>query len=153
MSLKCLNITLADDDMDDCHFFKLALDEMAVPTHFTYVEDGEKIMHFLEDEPDPFPDVIFLDLNMPRKNGFECLSEIKSDKKLNKIPIIIFSTSIDRSVINELYENGAHYFIRKPSDFIQFKKIIQNLLLNYIAAGNTQRPTKEKFVITANAPE
>ena len=150
MTVKPIYILLADDDTDDCHFFKLALQEMPIVTNFTAVLDGEKVMQFLTNENNQLPDVIFLDLNMPRKNGFECLSEIKANPKLNHLPVIIFSTSLEQEMVTLLYTNGAHYFIRKPSDFIQFKKIIQHLFLTHDVSKDLHRPNEEDFVITAN---
>jgi len=147
MNIKQLNILLADDDTDDCIFFKIALDELLLSTHLTVVHDGEQLMQLLMNETNESPDVLFLDLNMPRKNGFECLSEIKLSKKLNQLPVIIFSTSFEQEVVNQLYQNGAQYFIRKPSEFSQFKKIIQHSLA-LIAQENTSQPTRENFVIT-----
>jgi CheY-like chemotaxis protein len=80
-----LNILLADDDIDDCIFFKEAVEELLIPTVFTIVHEGEQLMQLLTKEATDLPDVLFLDLNMPRKNGFECLSEIKDNKKLNQL--------------------------------------------------------------------
>ncbi len=147
MNIRQMNILLADDDTDDCIFFKEALDELLLSTHLTVVHDGEQLMQQLLNETNEFPDVLFLDLNMPRKNGFECLSEIKLSKKLNQLPVIIFSTSFEQEVVNQLYQNGAEYFIRKPSEFSQFKKIIQHSLV-LIAQENISQPTRENFVIT-----
>jgi CheY-like chemotaxis protein len=147
VNIKQLNILLADDDTDDCIFFKEALDELLLSTHLTVVHDGEQLMQLLINETIEFPDVLFLDLNMPRKNGFECLSEIKLSKKLNQLPVIIFSTSFEQEVVNQLYQNGAQYFIRKPSEFSQFKKIIQQSLA-LIAQENISQPIIENFVIT-----
>ena len=147
MNIKQLNILLADDDIDDCIFFKEALDELPLSTHLTVVHDGEQLMQLLINETNEFPDVLFLDLNMPRKNGFECLSEIKLSKKLNQLPVIIFSTSFEQEVVNQLCQNWAQYFIRKPSEFSQFKKIIQQSLA-LIAQENIAQPTRENFVIT-----
>lgn len=146
MILKQLNILLADDDTDDCIFFRKALTELDLHTNLTALHDGEKLMEFLINKATEFPDVLFLDLNMPRKNGFECLSEIKLNEKLAYLPVIVFSTSFEQSVVNSLYENGAQYFIRKPAAFSQFKKIIlQSLTL--IAQGNTSQPNRENFVL------
>ena len=147
MNIKQLNILLADDDIDDCIFFKEALDELILSTHPTAVHDGEQLMQLLINETNELPDVLFLDLNMPRKNGFECLSEIKLSKKLNQLPVIIFSTSFEQEVVNQLFQNGAQYFIRKPSEFSQFKKIIQQSL-TLIVPENISQPTRENFVIT-----
>jgi len=142
-----LNILLAEDDQDDRDFFDKALKEIPIPTHLTTVNDGEQLMNYLYENSEHLPDIIFLDLNMPRKNGFECLSEIKLSKKLNQLPVIIFSTSFEQEVVNQLYQNGAQYFIRKPSEFSQFKKIIQQSLA-LIAQENISQPTRENFVIT-----
>ena len=147
MNLKKLNILLADDDSDDCLFFKKALGELLLSTHLTTVNDGEQLMQQLTNETNVLPHVLFLDLNMPRKNGFECLTEIKLSKKLKQLPVIVFSTSFEQEVVNQLYKNGAQYFIRKPSEFSQFKNIIQ-LSLALIAKENISQPTRENFVIT-----
>ena len=147
MSIEPLNILLADDDMDDCIFFKQAVNEFHLPTHLIAVHDGEQLMHHLTNDTTAYPQILFLDLNMPRKNGFECLSEIKQSEKLKQIPVIIFSTSFEQEVVNELYKSGAQYFIRKPSVFSQFKKIIQQSL-TLINEGNIEQPTKENFVLT-----
>ena len=147
MNLKQLNILLADDDTDDCIFFKEALGELLLSTHLTTVNDGEQLMQLLTNETNVLPHVLFLDLNMPRKNGFECLTEIKLSKKLKQLPVIVFSTSFEQEVVNQLYKNGAQYFIRKPSEFSQFKNIIQ-LSLALITKENISQPTRENFVIT-----
>jgi CheY-like chemotaxis protein len=147
MNLKKMNILLADDDLDDCIFFKEALEELALPTNLTAVHDGEQLMQLLTDETNELPGILFLDLNMPRKNGFECLTEIKQNEKLKQLPVIIFSTSFEQEVVNQLYRSGAQHFIRKPSEFSQFKKIIQQSL-TLAAEGVTEQPTQENFVLT-----
>lgn len=147
MTLTNVNILLADDDTDDCIFFQEALEEFIIPTQLTTVHDGEQLMKLLKKGTNELPTVLFLDLNMPRKNGFECLSEIKQSKKLKSLPVIIFSTSFEQEVVNLLYKNGAHYFIRKPSEFSQFKKIIQQTLA-LIMQGNITQPEQENFVLT-----
>ncbi len=147
MNLKEFSILLADDDIDDCLFFKEALEGLPLPTHLTTVHDGEQLMQLLTKETNELPHVLFLDLNMPRKNGFECLSEIKLDKKLEQLPVIVFSTSFEQEVVNLLYKNGAQYFIRKPSEFLQFKKIIQKTV-TLMVQENISQPTRENFVLT-----
>ena len=142
-----LTILLADDDIDDCLFFKEALEELIVPTQLTSVHNGEQLMQVLTNETNELPQVLFLDLNMPRKNGFECLSEIKGNKKLQQLPVVIFSTSYEQEVVNQLYQNGAQYFIRKPAEISQFKKIIHQTLI-LITQENVLQPTKENFVLT-----
>jgi CheY-like chemotaxis protein len=149
MKLNELNILLADDDTDDCLFFKDAIAELIEPANFTAVHDGEQLMQLLSQEKTVLPDVLFLDLNMPRKNGFECLAEIKQHKKLQKLPVIIFSTSFEQEVVNLLYQNGAQYFIRKPAAFALFQKIILHTLSLIIHTEKSKQPGIESFVLNA----
>ncbi len=144
---KLLNILLADDDKDDRFFFKMALDALTIPTELAMVVDGEKLMAYLTENAPQLPDVLFLDLNMPRKNGFECLSEIKLDKNLKLLPVIIFSTSFEQEVVNQLYFNGAKYFMRKPAEFSQLRKIIE-YTVELISQENISEPSRENFVLT-----
>ena len=144
---KPLNILLADDDKDDRFFFKMALDALTTPTELVAVVDGEKLMDYLSENVHQLPDVLFLDLNMPRKNGFECLSEIKLNADFKQLPVIIFSTSYEQEVVNLLYINGAQYFMRKPAEFSQLKKIIQQTVA-LITKGNMSQPSRAHFVLT-----
>ena len=147
MSLNSLNVLLADDDVDDCIFFRQALDELHLTTKLIAVHDGEQLMQLLNEVEYRLPHVLFLDINMPRKNGFECLAEIKLSLKLQGLPVIVFSTSFEQEVVNRLYKNGAQHFIRKPSEFSQFKKIIHHTL-SLITPGNVSQPSPENFVLT-----
>ena len=151
MNVKHLNLLLADDDTDDCAFFKAALESLSLPTSLTIVHDGEQLMRLLLKETYELPHVLFLDLNMPRKNGFECLSEIKLHKKLKQLPVIMFSTSLEQEVVNLLYKNGAQYYICKPAEFLQLKKIIEQTLI-LITQENILQPSKENFVLTVQNP-
>jgi DNA-binding NarL/FixJ family response regulator len=112
-------------------------------------------MRLLEKKTDQLPHVLFLDLNIPRKNGLECLSEIKLNKKLKHLFIIIFSTSSEQDIVNVLYKNGAHHYIRKPAEFSQLKKVILKaltLITDRMPAGegNFEQPSKEMFVLTGD---
>ena len=134
MKLKHFNVLLADDDTDDCIFFKEALEELQLSLHLTTMHDGEQLMNYLSENLEHLPDVLFLDLNMPRKNGFECLSEIKENEKLKDFPVIMFSTAYPRGLkyekdmINTLFKIGAHYFIRKSENLEQLKHAIHHAL-------------------------
>src|ERR1041385_2052858 len=91
-----LKILLAEDNQHDRYFFKKALNEIGIPAELTSVNDGDLLMKHLAKNLMNLPDILFLDLNMPCKNGFECLSEIKQDPALNGFPVVIFSTSYAR---------------------------------------------------------
>lgn len=141
------HVLLADDDIDDCGFFKDALEAYQADTCLTIVNDGDQLINLLITYKQ-LPDVIFLDINMPRKNGFECLSEIKRNKRLEVIPVIIFTTTFEQDVVNLMYQEGAHYFICKPATFSQFKIIVlQSLVL--LTEGKVVQPLKEHFVLTS----
>ena len=152
MTIKHLDILLADDDIDDCAFFEEALAELPISTKLTAVHDGEKLMQLLNEETRTLPHILFLDLNMPRKNGFECLAEIKGNKKLKQLPVIILSTSYEQEVVNLLFQNGAQYFIRKPSAFARFKKIILHAL-TLLTEQDVTQPAKEHFVLTVQSSQ
>ena len=134
-----LNILLADDDIDDRFFFEKALNEIPIATHLTIVRDGEQLMNYLFENSAHLPDVLFLDISMPRKTGIECLSEIKENKKLKDIPVVMFSTSYPRDLkyehhlIKILSVIGAQHYIRKPGDFAKLKEVIHNELIKATA--------------------
>ena len=140
-----LNILLADDDRDDRLFFDLALKELKFPTNLVTIEDGEKLMDYLVKNTEKLPDVLFLDLNMHKKNGSECLSEIKSNPKLNRLPVIIYSTSVHEDVADLLYKNGAHYYLPKR-DFEELIKIL-NLALSLMVEKKFARPARDGFIL------
>ena len=148
MNLSELHILLADDDKDDCLFFEEAIAGLIPSTNFTAMHNGEQLMQLLSNQTGKLPHILFLDLNMPRKNGFECLAEIKQNKKLKNLPVVIFSTSFEQEVVNRLYDNGAQYFIRKPSEFSLFKKIILHTLNLIMQEAKVTQPAKEDFVLT-----
>ena len=147
MKLSELNILLADDDTDDCLFFKEAVTEFIPATNFSAVHDGEQLMQVLGNETNKLPDILFLDLNMPRKNGFECLTEIKQHKKLRNLPVVIFSTSGSHDNMSVLFKTGADVYIRKPSNFEQLVRIIKHALP--MASENIVANTKLKYVLNA----
>jgi DNA-binding NarL/FixJ family response regulator len=82
---------------------------------------------------------------MPRKSGFECLSEIKLIDKLKHLPVIIFSTSLDMNVVDLLYERGATFYIQKPGDFSKLKKVILNALT--VTQNMVKQPTRDNFIL------
>lgn len=140
-----INILLADDDADDRFFFKDVLDEIPIPTSLVTVYDGVALMELLFSTKQ-LPDVLFLDLNMPRKNGFECLTEIKQDGRLKALTVIVYSTSYDEDIVNTLHQSGANYYIRKPAEFPALKKIVHHSLLLVSEKRDLITP-QQKFVL------
>lgn len=133
-----LNILLADDDLDDRSFFEKALEEIPIATKLVMVYNGEQLMDHLDNKANLIPDILFLDLSMPRKTGFECLVEIKENKRLKDIPVIMFTTSFTRSIDfednlkNTLSRMGASDYLRKPGDFEELKQVIHEAIIKII---------------------
>jgi len=139
------HILLADDDKDDCLLFEEALKELPLLTDLTCVHNGEELMDLLK-KADKLPHILFLDLNMPRKNGFACLTEIKKSENLKNLPVVILSTSFEQNNINLLYKNGAQLCLRKPNEFAVLKNLIfQAITLS--EARNFSQPPKEEFLL------
>jgi len=135
MLTKTVNILLADDDFDDQSFFANALKELPITTILNSVNDGEQLMAYLGNNRTHLPQVLFLDLSMPRKNGFECLVEIREIEAFNGIAIVMFSTSFptninyEEGLIKTLIKMGADYYIRKQGDFESIKQLIHQSLI------------------------
>lgn len=121
-------ILLAEDDEDDFHLFGEAVGEFDKMIQLIWVKDGEELMKRLTRDKAELPDVIFLDINMPRKNGFECLTAIRQDEALKHLPVIIFSTSNDKALITWMYNAGANLYLCKPTDFRSLKRSIQKAI-------------------------
>lgn len=121
-------ILLADDDEDDRLFFADALESLKVETEVVAVNDGEKLMQYLEDVSNELPHILFLDLNMPCRNGFECLDAIRISERLKHMTVAIYSTSADEGDIETAFVKGANVYIRKPSDFDSLKKALSDVL-------------------------
>lgn len=144
-----LNIILAEDDQDDRLLFEEAIDELPVSVKLTTFNNGDELMEWLNDNKNKLPDGLYLDLNMPRKNGFAALGEIKRNTKLQDLPVIIFSTATNREMIKQVFKDAAHYYIRKPIQFSELKELIYKSL-KLIADKELDLPRKESFLLTTD---
>src|SRR5438270_13790796 len=125
MSNPIKNILLADDDRDDVEMFQDAIREVRADISLIVAVDGNKLMHLLTAIPQP--DAIFLDLNMPIKTGKECLREIRSNTTYDHIPVIILSTSSEKSEMEFCLNNGANHYLTKPSSYDGITNIVRRL--------------------------
>ena len=123
-----IKIILADDDEDDRMFFTDAFDELKITTKVKTFNDGVYLMDYLNAEDSVLPNVLFLDLNMPRKSGMECLKEIKDNPKFKDVAIAIYSTSASEEDIENTFIMGANIYIKKPSDFGDLKKVLSEVV-------------------------
>ena len=128
MSLDIINIALADDDEDDRMIFEEVIDELAIKTKLSLFKDGQELMDYLSLPNIVLPNLIFLDLNMPIKNGMQCLKEIRQNSTLKNLAIAIYSTSSSEKDIEETFVNGANIYINKPTNFSNLRDVIEKVL-------------------------
>ncbi len=122
-----IQILLVDDDEDDRLFFIEAMIQTGQNLIINVAKNGFELMNFLKNGKMKMPFVIFLDLNMPLKNGRECLQEIKSDEILKNIPVIIFSTSKSEEQVDLAFNLGANLYITKPNSISKLEKIFTDI--------------------------
>jgi CheY-like chemotaxis protein len=125
-----VDVLLVDDNDDDVFMVREAFSDICLLNIIHHVEDGVKALEYLRKEGEfqkmKAPDIILLDINMPRKNGFEVLEEIKNDPSLRHIPTVILTTSKRDEDIVRAYGSGASSYIRKPVDFEKFIEVMKH---------------------------
>ncbi len=131
---KSLEILIADDDAEDRMLIMDALKESRLTNGVQSVENGEELIQYLQNKGKftdkkkyPLPGIILLDLNMPKKDGREALKEIRADKTLKNIPIVILTTSKAEEDILKTYDLGANSFITKPVTFSSMVEVMKTL--------------------------
>jgi CheY-like chemotaxis protein len=118
---------LAEDDEDDVLFFREALYALSVPCELSVVSDGEHAVNFFS-ESDVLPDFVFLDINMPKLNGIEALKAIKTRHPSNDLHVVMLSTSMSESMVEQSYRFGASIYIQKPTNFNDLKEYLSYCL-------------------------
>lgn len=147
MNTTPLHILLADDDEDDRLIFKEAINEVRIKTKLTLVNDGVQLMDYLQQTEEELPHIVFLDLNMPRKGGIDCLREIRNNGKLKDLSIAIYSTSASEGDIEDTFIKGANVYIKKPNDFNTLVKVLAEVItINW--QYHTSDLNKENFVLS-----
>jgi CheY-like chemotaxis protein len=146
MNENYINVVLADDDEDDRLFFSEAFDELKINTKVSTFNDGVYLMDYFNSEDAILPQVLFLDLNMPRKSGLDCLKEIRADEKFKDVAIAIYSTSSSEEDVENTFVLGANIYIKKPSDFKSLKKVLSDVVtLNW--QYHTNGLNKDNFLL------
>ena len=139
---KMIEILLVEDNPGDVRLTREALAEGKIRNALSVARDGQEALDFLlRKEDHPRPDVILLDLNLPRKNGLEVLSIIKNDEELKKIPVVILTTSEDERDILQSYELHANCYITKPVElhnFLEVMRCLQSFWLEIVKLPGTE---------------
>jgi CheY-like chemotaxis protein len=132
MNTNPVTILLAEDDPDDQYLINEALEENQLNTRLYTVSDGEELLDYLnrrgkyqDSQKWPMPNLILLDLNMPRKDGREALREIKADPKLRQIPVVALTTSHAEDDVVTTYESGVSGYITKPVSFTGLREVMK----------------------------
>lgn len=123
-----MKVILVDDDEDDRSFFADALQETELSTELIEFHNGQELLNYLEKTDNPRPDLIFLDLNMPVMDGFQCLKQIRLKPSLKNLVVAIYSTSSSEKDIEETFVNGANIYINKPNRFEDLRKTIAQVI-------------------------
>jgi DNA-binding response OmpR family regulator len=118
------NVVIAEDDHDDFEMFSLALEDLSLTVILTRAENGEVLMQLLEAN---IPDILFLDIALPKKDGKQCLREIRSNTKYDLLPVIMYTSFHDPKSIEFTFREGANIFIVKPASYAELKEILKRI--------------------------
>lgn len=139
-------ILLVEDNPGDARLTFEALKSASIVNHIHHVTDGEQALRFLRKEGPyataPTPDVVLLDLNLPRKNGREVLEELKADPQLRAIPVVALTTSSARDDVNACYALGANAYIVKPVEFDRFVDAVRSFETFWLNTVSLPKPEK-----------
>ncbi len=142
-----VKILLAEDDTEDQELFLDALQEAQISSEVTAVENGQELLDTLRDESQGDPDIIFIDVNMPVKDGKQALEEIKKDDELRDIPAVMLSTWDHPSDIEDAFGKGADLYVQKPSSFAGFVLVLKKVFLLHWAKA-LLRPVRKLFFVS-----
>ncbi|MEO6491018.1 MAG: response regulator [Ferruginibacter sp.] len=138
------HLIIADDDEDDIELFEKAFLEIGPDFVISKANGSDELLTKLL-ETNPLPDLVILDLNMPAKNGFEILQEIRFHKKLSDIPVMVYSTTANTEQVHKTFELGANMYLQKPNNFQGIKSLIKTIL-SMNPALYIPQATKESFL-------
>lgn len=140
-------ILLADDDSDDFEIFQEALEEADCSAKLVRVENGLEVFDYLHDRATPRPNLIFLDLNMPGMNGWQCLARLKNTRDFENIPVIVYTTSShyrDLEIANDL---NAHGLITKPSNPSILTRVLRRIVCS-LETDDLRESIRDAYLIT-----
>jgi len=129
-------VYLSDDDQDDRELFSEALSQASSNFKLVATRNGQELLEELN-ENEPLPDIIFLDINMPVKNGIETLRELRQDPRMAFLPVVMYSTSNDAALIDKTKAMGANFYFVKPVDFTYLSSKLSEIISIALCSNNT----------------
>ena len=139
-----INIAIAEDDKDDFLLLKEAIENVLPRFNIDHSKNGKDFLQSVLTGPEP--DLIFLDLNIPKKNGIECLIELRQQTKFQTTPVIIYSTSSDFNDIDRCYKNGCTLYLVKPTSYDHLVTQIRKIFFR-LGLPKEELQYKEMFVV------
>ena len=130
--MEIIDLLFVEDSVNDGHFVQRILKKENLSEKFRWLKNGEEAINYFFEEENPIPRFILLDIKMPKVNGFEVLKKLKSEEKTKDIPIIIYSSSIQKSDIQTAYALGANSYISKPPRYQEMKELFIHLFQYWI---------------------
>ena len=144
------NIILAEDDPDDRHVFSMAIKETFGQANITGFDNGQSVIHSLLSNTSTNCDVLFLDINMPRMNGIDCLREIKDHIQFSRIPIVMLTTSSTKEDVMDTFYAGATRFITKPPTYKELLNLFTQVY-NLMRDGKLRKTDLFNYVMKPEA--
>lgn len=146
--MKQITVLLVEDNPGDTELTRQSLAASKLSINLVAVDDGDKALKYLRNKP-PYqkadrPDLVLLDLNLPKLSGGEVLREIKSDKALKSLPVVVLTSSEEESEVSKCYAEGANCYIVKPVDFNAFLSIVNLIEEFWLSVVKLGRDTKAK---------
>jgi CheY-like chemotaxis protein len=125
LNIDSTHIMIAEDDDDDFYIFKVAMEELSFTMVLTRADNGDILIRLLDNK---IPDILFLDLMLPGKDGRQCLREIRANHKYDSLPVVMYSSLRDMKEVEFCYREGANLYVIKPSAFTDLKGILERIL-------------------------
>ena len=123
--VKSIDVLLADDDIDDVFIFEAALKELGLPYRLRHADNGDVLFILLKEK---IPDILFLDVNIPCKDGVACVAEIRKDPAYDMLPVIMYASDLSPKILNECFGHGANFYLRKAHTFDALKENLGKVL-------------------------
>lgn len=149
--MNSLHIFLADDDSDDRDLFELALNKVDPNVNAKFFANGQLLCNYLGTDTAVKPDILFLDINMPVENGFQCLSNIRSSSKYGDICVIMYSTSRREADIKKSYDLKANGFVQKPNSILELQSLLKQII-DTDWSDPCNKLQEQNFVLKPNLP-
>lgn len=138
------DILIAEDDKDDVDIFEIALNEINLSYDLRHAETGDELFILLKDR---VPYILFLDINMPCKDGVACILEIRRNREYDTLPVVLYTSNLYQKIIEECYKNGANLYVTKAFTFASLTEKLQKVFAidwdNYM-----HYPPKNQFVLS-----